>query len=449
MRGIALMRYCPMRSDPIHYNVHLRYIKGSSAAMHKDSNRRIWMTVLVSGLGYFVDIYDLILFSIVRPESLRDIGLVTPHEIIGASEIILNAQMIGMLIGGIIFGALADKRGRLSVLMGSILMYSIMNIANAFVSSVEMYAVFRFFSGIGLAGELGVAVTLVSEVMPIKTRGYGTTIVASMGILGAVGAYAVHEFTDWRTAFVVGGLMGLALLALRVQVHESGMFKRLEDKPVARGNLGMIFSARRLPTYLSSVAIGLPIWFVIGILVTFAPEFTLESGGSANVVAGQAVMWCYVGLAAGDLASGLVSQLLKSRRRTVFVFLLLTVATVAWYLTSTGRSESMTYLQTGLLGFAVGYWAVFVTTAAEQFGTNLRATVATTVPNVVRGALFPAMIAFKTLRQGSGHLIPGEPLASSAIIVGAVTLLLAFAGLVTMKETYGKDLDYIEDYHIG
>ncbi|HBB24946.1 MAG TPA: MFS transporter [Bacteroidetes bacterium] len=417
--------------------------------MNNDSNRRMWMTVLVSGLGYFVDIYDLILFSIVRPESLKAIGLTTQAEIIGASEIILNAQMIGMLIGGIIFGLLADKRGRLSVLMGSILMYSLMNIANAFVSSVEMYAVFRFFSGIGLAGELGVAVTLVSEVMPIRTRGYGTTIVASMGILGAVGAYAVHQFTDWRTAFVVGGLMGLALLALRVQVHESGMFRRLEDKPVSRGNLSMLFTRRRLPAYLSSVAIGLPIWYVIGILVTFAPEFTLESGGSADVVAGQAVMWCYVGLAAGDLVSGLISQLLKSRRRTVLVFLVLTVAAVAWYLTTPGRSAGMTYLQTGLLGFAVGYWAVFVTTAAEQFGTNLRATVATTVPNLVRGALFPAMIAFTTLRQGSAHIISGQPLISSAIVVGTIALVVAFIGLMTMKETYGKDLDYVEEYHIG
>lgn len=422
---------------------------GSHTTTSSDVHRRIWLTVLISGLGYFVDIYDLILFSIVRPDSLRDIGLVSQEQIIAASEIILNAQMIGMLVGGLIFGALADKRGRLSVLMGSILMYSLMNIANAFVSSVEMYAVFRFFSGIGLAGELGVAVTLVSEVMPIRSRGYGTTIVASMGILGAVGAYIVHEFTDWRTAFVIGGIMGLALLAMRVKVHESGMFRKLEDAPVARGNIFMIFTPSRLPRYLSSVAIGLPIWFVIGILVTFAPEFTLESGGAQDVVAGQAVMWCYVGLASGDLVSGLISQLLKSRRRTVLLFLLLTGAMIAWYLTTPGRTATMTYVQTGLLGFAVGYWAVFVTTAAEQFGTNLRATVATTIPNIVRGSLFPAIMSFKTLRQGNAPLIPGEPLASAAIVVGSVMMVLAFVGWATMKETYGKDLDYIEEYRVG
>ena len=300
-----------------------------SATKDSTMSTRIWLTVLVCGLGYFVDIYDLILFSIVRPESLAAIG-VLPGGIQDASEMILNAQMVGMLIGGLLFGILADKKGRLSVLLGSILMYSVMNIANAFVTSVPMYATFRFLSGIGLAGELGVAITLVSEVMPKHSRGYGTTIVASMGILGAVGAYAVHQLTDWRVAFIIGGVLGLCLLGMRVRVRESGMFNNIEDKPVSRGNFLMIFKKRRLGTYLSSVAIGVPVWFVIGILVTFAPEFTREGGGSANVVAGLAVMWAYVGLAAGDLASGLVSQLLKSRRKTILVFLLLTTASVTW-----------------------------------------------------------------------------------------------------------------------
>ncbi|MFN5875236.1 MAG: MFS transporter, partial [Ignavibacteria bacterium] len=206
------------------------------ASDNKGKAASVWLTVLVCGLGYFVDIYDLILFSIVRPTSLGDIGLVTPEQIMNASEYILNAQMIGMLIGGIIFGILADKRGRLSVLLGSILMYSLMNIVNAFVTTVDMYAMCRFFSGIGLAGELGVAITLVAEVMPKETRGIGTTFVASLGVLGAVGAYLVHEMTDWRVAFVIGGVLGLALLALRVGVRESTMFHALNEKAAARGN---------------------------------------------------------------------------------------------------------------------------------------------------------------------------------------------------------------------
>lgn len=398
----------------------------------------VWLTVVVCGLGYFVDIYDLILFSIVRPDSLAAIG-VYGEAMQSASELILNAQMIGMLIGGMLFGVLADKRGRLSVLLGSILLYSIMNIANAFVGSVEVYAIFRFLSGIGLAGELGVAITLVAEIMPKHSRGYGTTLVASMGILGAVAAYFVHSLFDWRAAFIAGGVMGLALLVMRVRVHESGMFERMGSKAVKRGNLMMVFHPKRLLIYLSAVAIGVPVWYVIGILVTFSPEFTKASGSMANVVAGKAVMFAYVGLAAGDLVSGLISQWLKSRKRTVLIFLGLTSVMIAWYLLAPSKSAELTYLQTGLLGFAVGYWAVFVTTAAEQFGTNLRATVATTVPNFVRGALAPALLIFGWLRTD------GVPMIESAVYIGIATMVLALLGWFFLRETYGKDLEYVEE----
>jgi MFS family permease len=407
------------------------------------STRNIWLTVLVCGLGYFVDIYDLILFSIVRPESLTAIG-VSALDMQDASELILNAQMIGMLLGGAIFGALADKRGRLSVLLGSILMYSIMNIANAFVTSVEMYAVLRFFSGIGLAGELGVAITLVSEVMPKHKRGYGTTVVASLGILGAVGAYVVHALTDWRIAFIIGGVLGLALLVMRVRIRESGMFHRAEEANISRGNILMLFQKGRIGRYLANAAIGVPVWYVIGILVTFAPEFTRHGGGATDVSAGQAVMWAYVGLAAGDLLSGLISQWIKSRRKTIMLFLSLTAICVLWYLFTPGKSAALTYLQTGLLGFSVGYWAVFVTTAAEQFGTNIRATVATTIPNVARGALVPALLLFGLLRKEVDGVVDADSLVTSALIVGAVTLSIAAIGVAVMKETYGKSLDYFE-----
>lgn len=407
------------------------------------STRNIWLTVIVCGLGYFVDIYDLILFSIVRPESLTAIG-VSALEMQDASELILNAQMIGMLLGGAIFGALADKRGRLSVLLGSILMYSIMNIANAFVTSVEMYAVLRFFSGIGLAGELGVAITLVSEVMPKHKRGYGTTVVASLGIMGAVGAYTVHALTDWRIAFIIGGVLGLALLVMRVRIRESGMFHRAEEANISRGNILMLFQKGRIGRYLANAAIGVPVWYVIGILVTFAPEFTRHGGGATDVSAGQAVMWAYVGLAAGDLLSGLISQWIKSRRKTIMLFLGLTAICVLWYLFTPGKSAALTYLQTGLLGFSVGYWAVFVTTAAEQFGTNIRATVATTIPNVARGALVPALLLFGLLRKEVDGVVDADSLVTSAVIVGGITLAIAAVGVSVMKETYGKSLDYFE-----
>ncbi len=409
---------------------------------------QLTLTLVVCALGYFVDIYDLILFSIVRLESLAAIG-VPEHQILNASELILNAQMVGMLLGGLLFGVLADKRGRLSVLMGSILLYSLMNIANAFVTTVPLYAVLRFFSGIGLAGELGVAITLVAEVMPKESRGFGTTLVATMGVLGAVGAYIVHSLFAWQAAFIAGGVLGLLLLVLRVRVHESGMFKRTEQEPVLRGNLLMLLTPRRLPIYLACVAIGIPIWYVIGILVTFAPEFTKASGSADGVSASAAVMWAYVGLAAGDLSSGLLSQWLRSRKKVVLLFLILTAALIWWYLATPYKSATLTYVMTGLLGFASGYWAVFVTTAAEQFGTNLRATVATTVPNFVRGGLVPALILFHGLRTGDFfgfHLFQplSQSVVGSAATVGAVAIGIALVGWLTLKETYGKDLDYVE-----
>ncbi|MBU3740767.1 MAG: MFS transporter [Candidatus Kapabacteria bacterium] len=402
---------------------------------------KVWRTIIVCGLGYFVDIYDLILFSIVRVDSLTAIG-VTAAGMQDASELILNSQMIGMLIGGLLFGSLADKRGRLSVLLASILVYSLMNICNAFVASVPMYALFRFIAGIGLAGELGVAITLVAEIMPKHARGYGTTMVASMGILGAVAAYAVHEMFDWRAAFIIGGLMGLALLVTRVYVAESGMFKKTAASDVARGSIGMLLRNRRWAPYLSSVAIGVPIWYVIGILITFSPEFTKASGSSDVVVGGQGVMWAYVGLSAGDLVSGLVSQWLRSRRRAILVFLLLTSACIVWYLLAPQKSAAITYVMCACLGFCVGYWAVFVTTAAEQFGTNLRATVATTVPNVVRGSLVPAVLLFSSLRHT--YAADAMGLQKAALVVGAVVMSLAFLGWYFLHETYGKELDYVE-----
>ena len=418
-----------------------------AAASHDHVEPKIWLTVLVSALGYFVDIYDLILFGIVRESSLTELGI-TGAAMTGAVELIMGWQMAGMLLGGILFGVLADKRGRLSILMASILLYSLMNIANAFVDNVTMYAVFRFFSGIGLAGELGVAVTLVAEVMPKESRGYGTTIVAATGILGAVAAYFVNEIFDWRAAFIAGGVLGLGLLVLRVRVHESGMFKRMEKSTIEKGNILMMLKPHRIKTYLSSIAIGVPIWTVIGIPVFLAAEFTAASGSTADVSSGQAIMWAYVGLAAGDLGSGLISQWIKSRRKTVLMFLLLTAGLMVWYLTAPNKSAELTYLQCGLLGFATGYWAVFVTTAAEQFGTNLRATVATTVPNFVRGMLSPTLLLFGALRvgdlPGADLIYPDQPLIGSAFIVGAISMTLALLGWLMLKETYGKDLDYHE-----
>jgi MFS transporter, putative metabolite:H+ symporter len=399
--------------------------------------RAVHLSIIVAALGYFVDIYDLILFSIVRVKSLIAIG-VAKEDLLQTGALLLNMQMGGMLLGGILWGVLGDRRGRLSVLFGSIFLYSAANIANAFVDSVGSYAMLRLVAGIGLAGELGAGITLVSEIMPRETRGYGTTIVAAVGITGAVVAALVGDLFDWRTAYVVGGVMGFALLILRIGVYESGMFQQVKASAVRRGAFFSLFSNReRAIRYLSVILIGVPIWYVVGILVTFSPEFGAAMGMSSPPNAGRAVMFTYMGLAAGDLASGWLSQIIGSRKRVVLIFLGLTALAVAVYFMPGLKSLPFFYALCGVLGFATGYWAVFVTIASEQFGTNIRATATTTVPNFVRGAVVPLTLTFQWLAGSVG-------IEWSGIIVGTIAILLAFLALNGLEETYGKDLDYVD-----
>lgn len=394
-------------------------------------------TVVVAALGYFVDIYDLLLFSIVRVQSLRDIG-VADKDLLSIGLSLLNWQMMGMLFGGIAWGILGDKRGRLSVLFGSILLYSIANIANGFVDTVEHYKWLRLIAGIGLAGELGAGITLVSEVMSKEKRGIGTTIVATIGIMGAVVAYFVATSWNWRTAYFVGGGLGLALLILRISVYESGMFKNVQQSEVERGNFLSLFMNRDLFfRYLKCILIGLPTWYVVGILVTAAREFSQAYGMAETADPGRAVMWCYTGLTLGDLSSGLLSQFLKSRKKAMYIFLSISTATIIFYLSSNNISLDYFYLKTFIMGFGVGFWAIFVTIASEQFGTNIRATVTTTVPNFARGSLVPISMAFAYFQNYT-------TLVGSAFIVGGICILIAFIALATMHETFSKDLDYLE-----
>lgn len=406
--------------------------------MWQDLKGTVNMAVIVAALGYFVDIYDLVLFGVVRVPSLVGIG-VPEDMILDTGVYLLNMQMIGMLIGGIIWGIWGDKRGRVSVLFGSILLYSVANILNAFVTSVDQYAILRFLAGVGLAGELGAGITLVSEVIPKEKRGYSTAIVAAIGVSGAIVAGFVAKMMDWQTAYIVGGLLGLVLLALRFKVFESGMFaKSVADKTVKRGSFLMLFGSwQRLSKYLACILIGVPIWYVVAILVMFSPELAAALGATGPVEAGTAVMLCYLGLVFGDLASGFMSQLIKSRRNVVKIFLGLTACLVAIYLLVPGQSPLWFYGLSLFLGFATGYWAVFVTIGAEQFGTNIRATVTTTVPNFVRGAVVPITLLFSVFKQSF-------TLVESAALVGAICLALAALALWRLKETYGKDLDYME-----
>lgn len=392
---------------------------------------------MVAALGYFVDIYDLIVFNVVKNESLKALGF--SGDLLQSNEIYLfNMQMTGMLLGGILWGILGDKKGRVSVLFGSIFLYSLANIANAFVTTIDQYAFWRFMAGLGLAGELGAGITLVSETMDKEKRGYGTMIIVTFGALGAVVASLVGQSFSWQTTYIVGGCMGLALLFLRAGAFESGMYEQAKsDKSVQKGNLLSILSNKQnLLKYLSCIAIGLPIWFVIGVLINLSNRFGLENGIEIKVA--DSVMYAYLGLSFGDLISGLLSQWLKSRKKVVIGYLLFSLTLIMIYLLNNQVSLFYYQLMCFLLGAATGYWALFVTIASEQFGTNIRSTVTNTVPNFVRGAVVPITLGFK-------FLLPTLGITLAAFAIGTICLVFAMAGILYVQESFSKDLNYYEE----
>ena len=395
------------------------------------------LPVIVGALGYFVDIYDLLLFTLVGEKSLIDLG-VSGEAVNGYKLSVLNYQMFGLLIGGIIWGVLGDKIGRMKVLFGSILIYSLGNIANGFVQNVEQYNWLRFGAGIGLAGELGAGITLVSELLSKEKRGIGTSLVAGIGLTGCVVAYFISREISWRNCYFLGGALGLALLLLRVGVLESGMFKNIKDKNISRGNFFMFFTnATRFKTYMLCILIGLPTWFVIGILVNLSNKFASQMNVTGAVDSGRSIMLAYVGIAMGDIAIGLLSQWLRSRKRALFIFYGMTIVSLLVFFNLHNSTASQVYLVCFALGFSTGFWAIFVTIAAESFGTNLRATAATTIPNMVRGALPLITILFKAFQ-------PQYSFIQAAVYTGIIVMIIAIIAAIFIKETFGRDLDYLE-----
>ena len=393
--------------------------------------------VLVAALGYFVDIYDLLLFAQIRIKSLQSLGL-TPDQVSGIGSEILNYQMLGLLIGGILWGIMGDKKGRLSVLFGSIILYSTANIFNGFVHTVFQYSLCRFIAGIGLAGELGAGITLVSELIPKEKRGVATSLVAGVGLTGAVAAYFIQLNFDWRTCYFIGGGMGLSLLLLRVSVFESGMFRQMQEGAVRRGNILMLIgNGRRLKTYLLSILIGLPTWYVIGRLITFSNEFGKEFKTQGAVDPARGIMYAYIAISIGDVLIGLLSQWLRSRKTALYIFYGITAISLWLFFHQSGDSVAYMYCICALMGFGTGFWAIFVTMAAEQFGTNLRATVATTVPNLVRGSLPLITWLFMALK-------PSQSYVHAAEITGIIVMTISVLAAIFTKETFGKDLDYLE-----
>jgi len=409
------------------------------------STKSVVFLVIVASLGYFVDIYDLLIFLIVRKQSLHDIG-VSDIELRTKGEFIVNIQMFGLLLGGILWGIIGDKFGRIKVLFGSILLYSLANFANGLVTDYTTYATVRFIAGIGLAGELGAGITLVSETMSKDKRGYGTMIVAVIGLFGAAAANIVSKF-GWQNAYFIGGGLGMLLLLLRVGTFESGMFKHAEQSNVSKGNFWMLFNDRkRFFKYLNCILIGIPLWFVVGILIGQSPEIGEELGAAETLNAGTGVMYTYIGLSFGDMFAGLFAQITKSRRLTMLVFQLMSVVSVVFYLNSHGITNSQFIGICLFVGFFIGYWATFVTIASEQFGTNIRATVTTTVPNFVRGSLIPITWGFEFLvKHFKAEGYKNSLVISSYIMMGVVTII-ALVALSKLKESFNKDLNYIEEH---
>lgn len=401
------------------------------------------LAVIVGALGYFVDIYDLLLFSIIRVPSLKSLGL-SPDDIASKGASIISIQMIGLLLGGIVWGVLGDKLGRLKVLFASIILYSLGSIANGFVHTVDQYAIVRFITGLGLAGELGAGITLVSELMPKERRGLATAMVAGIGLSGAVFAYFIKvQFGStpdgWRTCYFIGGGLGFLLLLLRVGILESGMYKSVQRSDVRKGDFFMLFTnGTRLKKYLTAILIALPNWYVIGVLITFSDKFAGLMNVKGTVDPGKGIMVAYAAISIGDILIGFISQWFKSRKISLYIFHIITIIGILWFFTLQGQSSTMVYWACVVMGFGTGFWAMFVTMAAEQFGTNIRATVATTVPNMARGSLSLVVLPiFDALKPSLGYFRAGE-------VTGIIVFVVAFISLILTKETFGKDLDYIE-----
>jgi MFS family permease len=408
------------------------------------TNRQIGLLslpVFVAALGYFVDVYDLLLFTIVRQPSVLAVGA-TAESIIVDSAHIINWQMSGLLIGGILWGVIGDKKGRLKVLFGSILLYSIANILTSFVHNVDQYAYCRFVGGIGLAGELGAGITLVSEMLPKNKRGIGTSMVAGIGLFGAVFAYFTFKFTkDWRLCYQIGGVLGVFLLILRIRVAESFMFESAKLANIDKGNFFQFFTnKKRFSKYIKAILIGLPTWFVIGVLVNYSNKFATGLYGMNLIDSGRSVMFAYIGIAMGDLVIGYVSQYFKSRKKALLVFYSLNTLAMILFFSAFNQNDDRMYAICGLLGFSTGYWAIFNQMAAEQFGTNLRATAATTIPNMVRGAL--PLINFLFLDILQKQL--GWTIIQSGILTGCIVMGITLIAFSFTEETYHKDLDYLE-----
>jgi MFS transporter, putative metabolite:H+ symporter len=396
------------------------------------------LPVIVAALGFFVDIFDLLLFGVVRKSSFAELGL-APVEVLSKGELTISIQLTGMVIGGIVWGIIGDKFGRLKVLFGSILLYSLANIANGFVNDINWYIVIRFIAGIGLAGELGAGITLTAEILPKEKRGLAGTIIATCGVLGGISAALLSKIiTDWRTLYFIGGGIGLLLLALRVSVAESTMFSSLEKTIVQRGNYLQFFNNKeRFYRFAKGMLIGMPVWYCIGILIFFADEFAKQMGIN-GVTPGNAILFQYIGLGFGDVTAGLISHVLKSRKKALYIFYFIFTVFIVLFFTQHNSSPAWFYFICTGLGFGSGISVLYIISSAEQFGTNLRASASSSITNFVRGFTPLLFLIFNQLKPYTGYI-------KGAWIIAITVMVIATTALYFTKESFGKDLDFVEE----
>jgi MFS family permease len=400
-------------------------------------SRKDILMISVAALGYFVDLYDMLIFSSERVEALGSIG-VAKQKMGEVGLMLQNYQMLGLVIGGFLFGILADKFGRLRVLFASILLYSVANIGNAFVTNVPAFAVARLIAGIGLAGELGVALSWISESLKPQQRTIATTIVSAFGLLGGVVAAIMATHFHWQTSYMIGGIMGLVLLAFRVSLNESKLFEQTRQSSAKKGNLFQLLSNKKqLKKFVLCVLSGAPAFVLLSIYVTLAPEFGAAFGITEQISVAHGIMVFLIVFAMSDVACGLLSKIMRKRKTPLLIFACLQILSIGYYLLVPPQTVEAFYFRCMLLGFSAGYWGILITNSLEQFGTNIRATVATSTPSLIRGMTIPASIFFTVVSKQTSLVTAGAIVGFSLVAISIVSILL-------LDDKFENDLNFME-----
>jgi MFS transporter, putative metabolite:H+ symporter len=388
-------------------------------------------SLFLIGCGYFIDIFDLVLFSTLRISSFEELKITDPTY---WTVVFFNLQMTGILVGGIFWGKMADIKGRSWSFMGTILVFSIANIINGLTSSLTVYGICRFIAGFGLAGEMGSGIALICEKVPDEKRSLYLGFVSSLGCIGAVLSGWLGDIVYWRYLFIGSGFAGILLTLLRKNLLEPDLFRKTATLNIPRGQWKTLFqSPPDLIRFILLIFLGIPMWYIIGILWSFSTEMTSTIG--LNIfTSGQAILWGYVGVWMGDMLMPFVSQFLKSRIFTIQICLIMMLLGVIYLFQFQPHSLLSFQLTHIFLGFTIGYWAVYATLCGESFGTNIRALTSTSLPSLIRFSSIPMMIIYQYGRD--------ENELNIALGMGLTVLCISMITTYFIKDTFQKDIDF-------